>query len=141
MPNYGLNEKQQDFIKENRKKLKETELFEKISEIGPAPVLEDFGKFIKELTAKEKDDVFKEVVSPSELAAASGGECGYHGQILVPDSPFYTCDRVTRRWIYDGRFPNCAATVRDGSWCDMSDACYRSAIVYSDLRECDKSWK
>ncbi len=51
------------------------------------------------------------------------------------------------RNIYGGRgFPNCAATVEDGSWCGSNDACVSFAIVYTNLKgcggsDCHKAWE
>ena len=50
------------------------------------------------------------------------------------------------RDIYKGGFPNCAATVEDGSWCDKNDACTLNAIRYQEmegcyLSDCKKAWK
>ena len=56
------------------------------------------------------------------------------------------CVEGFHRDIYKGGFPNCAATVEDGSWCGTNDACVTTAIVYKGMEECsfsncNKAWK
>ena len=56
------------------------------------------------------------------------------------------CVKSYNRDIYKGSFPNCAATVEEGSWCDTNDACTVSAIIYKGMEncafaDCAKAWK
>ena len=44
-------------------------------------------------------------------------------------------------WSYVPFFPNCAATVEDGSWCGSNDACVRGAVVYVGMNDCTKAWR
>ena len=46
------------------------------------------------------------------------------------------CVEVHYRDIYQGGFPNCAATVEDGSWCGSNDACTSDAIRYQGMENC-----
>ena len=40
-----------------------------------------------------------------------------------------------------GSFPNCAATVEDGSWCKRNDACHDKAVDYRGMGSCKKAWR
>lgn len=56
------------------------------------------------------------------------------------------CVNSFYRDIYQGGFPNCAATVEDGSWCGTNDACVSTAVHYKGMEECSfsdcsKAWK
>ena len=56
------------------------------------------------------------------------------------------CIEAHYRDIYKGGFPNCAATVEDGSWCGKNDACSNNAIKYKGMEncfaaDCSKAWK
>lgn len=44
------------------------------------------------------------------------------------------------RNIYEGEFPNCAATVEGGSWCWNNDACEKFAVIYT-MHSCGRAWK
>ena len=78
-----------------------------------------------------EEEVFKQKLSDEEFMAVSGGGRGHRAE-RTPISP--------PRNIYDG-FPNCAATVEDGSWCDKNDACFDSDVVYLGMTSCSKAWK
>ncbi len=84
-----------------------------------------------------------------DLDAAAGG---YYAEgaavvnsIMVghsQDDDTNNCDRYDRRQIYGGGgFPNCAATVEDGSWCKSSDACVNFAVDYKGMTNCKKAWR
>ena len=121
------------------------------SPISEKELCEKLGIDEKTFAETEHDDkreiVLNQVLSDDELEAAAGGKfrcihlmrlalCGLNG------SPYpYPCEDTNYRPIYEPAFPNCAATVEDGSWCLDSDACYDVAIVYEGMRECHKSWK
>ena len=87
------------------------------------------------MTDKEKE-VFSRKVSEEELADVSGGK-----------KRDKNCESYEEREIYGGSgFPNCAATVEDGSLCKRSDACTDVAIVYTGMEccyllDCHKAWK
>ena len=81
--------------------------------------------------AQEKE-VFEQEVSTDEIEAVAGGDC---------ERVQARCTVETIRWIYENSFPDCAATVEDGSWCYESDACYGEAILYYGMTECHKAWK
>ena len=110
---------------------------------------EAFDNFLITLEQNKKKNVFESEVSSEELEAVSGGKvwcnktvhltCTWaHVDLAYPDN----CKVSDRRNIYGGNgFPNCAATVNDGSHCDENDACYSYAIDYQNMRECHKAWK
>ena len=78
-----------------------------------------------------KEQVFKQEVSDDELEAVAGGK-GSGGE----------CNRNQARDIYKGGFPNCAATVEEGSWCSSNDACITDAVRYWEMKnmvECNKA--
>ena len=88
------------------------------------------------MSDKEKE-VFSRKVSEEELADVSGGK-----------ERAKNCDDVWEREIYGGSgFPNCAATVEDGSFCKIdNDACHDYAIQYTDMKgcwfnDCHIAWK
>jgi len=100
-----------------------------------------FGNYLRSL--RKDTSVFSQEVSPNELAAVSGGSAG-----SLNDGPEYHCTETLHRHIYiikrsDGTtfFPNCAATVEDGSWCSTNDACYEDAIWYVGMQSCPKAWE
>ena len=58
------------------------------------------------------------------------------------DADKSNCTQQMRRDIYAGKgFPNCAATVGDGSWCGSNDACFSSAVDYTNMKDCPKAWR
>ena len=58
------------------------------------------------------------------------------------DADSENCVKDHKRNIYGGNgFPNCAATVEDGSWCERNDACYNEAVIYDGRTDCAKAWK
>ena len=75
--------------------------------------------------------ILGQALSDDDLSEVSGGT--------------YDMANCTGDWeknIYGGKgFPNCAATVEDGSWCMSDDACFRSAIAYYNMKDCTKAWK
>ncbi len=78
------------------------------------------------MTDKEKE-VFEQETSEDELEAANGGVLGFKPPV--------------QKSIYEGGFPNCAATVEDGSWCNTNDACLAGSVQYLGMKECLISWK
>ena len=82
-------------------------------------------------TTMEEETIFRQELSTDELECVAGGDEGEGDD----------CVYVDNRDIYKWRFPNCASTVEDGSWCDMNDACYAAAVVYYALDECAKAWR
>ncbi len=76
---------------------------------------------IERCKAKGKEEaVFTQDLSSEEMESVSGGR---------------------RLNIYDGGFPNCAATVESGSWCGSNDACHTWSIIYVGMSDCSKAWK
>ena len=97
--------------------------------------MDSFGYFMKE--ASRRNSIFIQPVSGDELAAIIGG----NGHNVCDQNMDISCEESHNNRIYDNRFPNCNATVEENSWCESNDACYADAIVYIDMKVCDKSWK
>ena len=109
------------------KPISDRELFEKLGGVDEGKL----AQYLKAVAAKKEDEVLAQPLSPDELEAVSGGD---------QDDDRTNCVRYSERNIYLGGFPNCAATVEDGSWCDSNDACYHSMVGYYILVECQKAW-
>ncbi len=96
-----------------------------------------------------EDEVFDQELSLDDLDAAAGGiDCGDLSRILPWqlddqwDADKDNCTRDHYRQVYGGSgFPNCAATVEDGSWCGTNDACKKNAIEYKGMGDCSKAWR
>ena len=89
--------------------------------------------------AEKEKEVFEQEVSPEELDNVAGGNAFTSG-----DSDRTNCTKDHYRKIYgaNGRkFPNCAATVGDGSNCWDNDGCKKDAVVYADMKECSRAWR
>ena len=87
------------------------------------------------MTDKQTEEkIFKEEVSEEELKAVSGAG---HDCLGSP----HDCAENHFHNIYERGFPDCQATVEDGSWCSSADACFSSAIEYVGMKECKKAWK
>ena len=106
----------------------------------------------EEQKAREAE-VFNQELSLEDLDAAAGGYDPYQAAARdiatlinnadkkdTAEKP--DCSRYDIRQIYGGGgFPNCAATVEDGSWCGSSDACVYIAIDYKGMTDCKKAWR
>ena len=80
-------------------------------------------------------DILRQSLSDADLNEVSGGS-------QDPDAFQVNCTRGQYRNIYGGkRFPNCAASVEDGSWCWTSDSCFSCAVLYTKTKECVMAWK
>ena len=80
-------------------------------------------------------EVFEQKVNDDELENVSGG-------YEIKDSDSNNCTRYHTREIYGGNgYPNCAASVEDGSLCSTNDACYKVAVEYKGMTDCAKAWK
>ena len=111
-----------------------------------------FTEFMRAFAAQTEDAVLGQELSVDEMEAAAGGNACPQGQNVVT-SPVNdgnrcsltqqaNCYHEEKRSIYSGGFPNCAATVENGSWCSTNDACYTSnAIRYTGMKDCTKAWK
>jgi hypothetical protein len=92
---------------------------------------------MSEIEKLNEEQVFKQEVADDELEAVAGGK-GYKPP--TKDD----CTELHKRDIYQGGFPNCAATVEDGSWCDTNDACKAQQVNYYNMsckvNSCTKSW-
>ena len=101
-----------------------------------------FGDYLRTLRKEKESAVFAQEVSPDELTGVAGGYC--EG---VQDSKFsYTGTYMRDIFLYRYDpfkviFPNCAAMVKDGSWCGSNDACYENAVRYVGMKSCSKAWK
>ena len=82
-------------------------------------------------------DILDQEIALDDLNAVAGGASSGSGDCV---NDYY-------RNIYGGRgFPNCAATVEDGSWCGSNDACTVDEVIYTFmencfLSDCRKAWK
>ena len=111
----------------------EKALFEKLG------VDEDkFAEFMKAVAAQAEDAVLGQELSTDEMEEAAGGGYCRGG---ANEASTWNCVQIVRRYIYAHKFPNCAATVEDGSLCSSNDACYQVAVDYIDLKDCSKAWK
>jgi hypothetical protein len=141
MSDYKLTDAQKAVLRESMNSpISEKELCEKLG-----MDVKTFSRFMKD---EKRMSVFQQALSEDELEAASGGKlacdilmrfalCGLNGSPDEQDP----CINTYHRGIYDSGFPNCAATVDDGSWCEVNDACYNVSVVYKDMRDCHKAWK
>ena len=100
-----------------------------------------FTEFMQALAAQTEDAVLGQELSVDEMdEAAGGGACPHqqHKDIYNANQ----CTSAIKRWIYKRKFPNCAATVEEGSWCGSNDACYSSnAVSYTGMDKCNRAWK
>ena len=93
-----------------------------------------------------EDEVFTQDLSLEDLDAVGGGDCGATARAFggdpsdVLDDDLRNCTNDHYRPIYGGGgFPNCAATVGDGSWCGTNDACNKNAVEYYGKKDCGKA--
>jgi hypothetical protein len=77
-----------------------------------------------------EEQVFKQALDDDELETVAGGDA---------DSD-ENCYQYLWRDIYRNGFPNCAATVEDGSWCSSNDACLSQSVDYENMKKCQKAW-
>ena len=81
-------------------------------------------------------EVFEQKVSEEELNSVAGGDdCGRTAY------DHNVCTTAAYRDIYWGGFPNCAATVEDGSWCGSNDACIADDVKYLGMKDCERAWR
>ena len=97
-----------------------------------------------EKNEKKKEEILDQEIELDELDSVAGGGFGkkvdFAGGSNTADD-INNCTRNHERNIYLGGFPNCAATVEDGSWCDTNDACLSSAVKYQGMNDCSKAWR
>ena len=91
------------------------------------------------LTTKKnmsEEMVFAQELSDDELETVNGGaETGCR-------CAMYQCTGNNFRYIYFlNRFPDCAATVEDGSWCWSNDACTLVQVTYTGMNDCSRAWR
>ena len=111
-----------------KKPISDRELFEKLGGVEE----DRFAQYLKAVAEEKEDKVLAQPLSPEELEAVSGGD---------QDDDLKNCVRYSERNIYLGGFPNCAATVEDGSWCSTNDACVKVAVNYQGMTDCGKAWR
>ena len=107
-----------------QKQIPDKGLFEKLDGVSEGR----FADFMRAAAAQKEDAVLAQELSPDEMAGAAGG--------ITTD-----CTQAYERDIYEGGFPNCAHTVENGSWCNLTDACHAFSVVYTKRKDCSKAWK
>lgn len=114
-------------------KINEKEIFEKLG-------VDDgkFAEFLKALAAQREDDVLGQELSADEMAAATGGK--HDGCNSTMNECWNNVARMIQGMPGHRGFPDCAATVEDGSMCDTNDACWVSAVIYSNMEDCSRAW-
>ena len=136
-----LTQEQKAILTEALKKpVSDRELFEKLGGVDEGKL----AQYLKAVAAKKEDEVLAQPLSPDELEAAAGG--GKAGSLAndghsCSQTQQANCFREEKRSIYLGAFPNCAATVEDGSWCSTNDACVKVAVNYQGMNDCGKAWR
>ena len=100
-----------------------------------------FAEFMRVVAADQEEAVLQQELSPDEMAAIAGGMAGAKDGADCDYPQSISCYSWEQRYIYTGSFPNCAATVEDGSFCDTNDACYTAAVWYLGKKDCAKAWK
>lgn len=106
-----------------------------------------------------ENEVFDQELSMDDLDAVAGGDALKDiGATIVPgvekvagaiaealrgpDEDQSNCTKYQKRPMYGGGgFPNCVATVEDGSHCGTNDAYYDEAVDYQGLIDCAKAWR
>lgn len=89
-------------------------------------------EFLKAVEMEKEAEVFGQELAPEELEGVAGGG----------DPSDTNCtDHTYGRNIYYTGFPNCAATVEDGSFCWTNDACWNSQVIYKFMNDCSKAWR
>ena len=114
--------------------INETELFGKLGvDEGK------FTEFMHAFAARTEDVVLGQEVSLDEMEGAAGGA----DPTLNPHTKVTSVNCTQTEWrdTYKGGFPNCAATVEDGSWCSSNDACHNFSVKYANKKSCSKAWK
>ena len=94
-----------------------------------------------------KEEILEGKLNEEELEEVAGGahpdgvpRCQLMFVSLEDDDP-NNCTAMQSRTINEPFFPNCAATVEDGSWCEDNDACYGNAVEYKGMEDCSKAWR
>ena len=138
MANMGLTGERKRFLEKDFGNVIERDLLQKLSETDPGAEKNSFEEYFSVIASKIEAGVFQQDVSEEELPGISRGRSETYS---LAEPEYEHCDDNYYRYIYRGGFPNCAATVEDGSWCWNSDACYGDGVVYKDMTECKKAWK
>lgn len=88
-----------------------------------------------------EEQIFAQELSEEELELVSGGVVVYPDCDKPSAWESEHCVNFSVRHIYEYRFPNCAATVEDGSYCGSNDACVLNEVVYRDMTSCCAAWE
>ena len=93
----------------------------------------------------QEKEILAQEISEEDLSEVAGGKWDLYN---------FNCTNNHRRQMhlkeeftgqgvshYVPYFPNCAATVEDGSWCWSNDACLDEAVVYEGMNKCSKAWE
>lgn len=89
-----------------------------------------------------EEQVFKQELDDKEMVTVTGGmepnnPNATNSPILNLDPDTDNCVQSDHRDIYGGDgFPNCAASVEDGSYCRRNDACTVLAVNYKNMTDC-----
>jgi len=93
---------------------------------------------------QHEEEVFDQKLELDELSAAGGYTDPKDSIWGAYDADTHNCVQHHHRPLYgpDGNsFPNCAATVEDGSNCMRNDGCRESTVVYDGKVDCWRSWR
>ena len=108
---------------------------------------------MSEQDKRKEEEVLNREADPEEMKAVTGGKWGDNwgedsyfdptgcSEPSAADVDRSNCVYNHARNIYAGSFPNCAATVGDGSWCMNNDACFNDAVDYQGMTDCSKAWR
>lgn len=134
----ALTEEQKALLLEAaEKEIAEKDLFEKLG-------VEEkkLAEFLRAVSEDQEEAILAQEVSEEELKnVAGGGKCPTQAKTDVFGANDCRSEGTTR-WIYRRRFPNCASSVEDGSWCGSNDACYSySSVHYTGMDDCSRAWK
>ena len=113
------------------------ELLKKLGNLDSGKLAE----FLKAVAAEREEAVLGQELSPDEMEAMTGGIAGVRDGADCDHPQSINCYSWETRYIYEKSFPNCAATVEDGSFCDTNDACYTVAVTYVGKKDCAKAWR
>ena len=134
-----LTQEQKALIMEAAEKdMPDKDLFEKL---GSSITEKKFEEFLQAASDEKEREVFEQAISVEELEAVTGADKGNYYNCVKENLRTITGRYWEGGILYNTGFPNCAATVEDGSLCNDNDACYSCAVVYQDMKECSKAWR
>ena len=131
----NLTDEQKVFLSETLNgPINEKELFEKLGVDEGR-----FAEFMQAFAALTEDAVLGQELSADEMSAAAGG-ITHDGCSDAMNECWNNVSRMIQGMPGHRGFPGCAATVEDGSMCDTNDACWVSAVIYSNMEVCSRAW-